>query len=41
MGKQIKKIAEEEQKRAKEIFEEHRNFFKDEPETVSIDFYEK
>jgi len=41
MGKQLKKIADEEKKRAKDIFEEHRDFFKEKPETVSIDFYEK
>ena len=41
MGKQIKKIADEEKKRAKDIFEEHRNFFKGDPDTVSVDFYEK
>ena len=41
MGKQLKKIADEEKKRAKDIFEEHRDFFNEKPETVSIDFYEK
>lgn len=41
IGKQIRKIADEEKKRAKHIFEEHRDFFKEKPETVSIDFYEK
>ena len=41
MGKQLKKIADEEKKRAKDIFEEHRDFFKEKSETVSIDFYEK
>ena len=41
MGKQLKKIADEEKKRAKDIFEEHRNFFKGDPDTVSVDFYEK
>jgi len=39
--KKLKDIAEDEKKRSKNIFEEHKEFFKKEPETVSIDFYEK
>ena len=41
MGKHLRKIADKEKKRAKHIFEEHRDFFKEKTETVSIDFYEK
>jgi hypothetical protein len=41
IGKQFKKIATKERKRVKQIFEEHKDFFKEKPESVSIDFYEK
>tara|TARA_Y100000389_G_C17431472_1_gene502882 strand:+ start:1273 stop:1482 length:210 start_codon:yes stop_codon:yes gene_type:complete len=41
MGKKLNEIADDEKKRAKHILEEHKDFFKKEPETVSIDFYEK
>lgn len=45
IGEQLKKIADEERKRAKHIFDEHKSFFSDKIETststTSIDFYEK
>ncbi len=39
--KKLKSIVEDEKKRSKEIFEDHKKFFGGKPETTSIDFYEK